>query len=196
MAALSLGGLALLTLAVAQVLEQPSPDPTPTPPAGPRVVLETTMGNITVALDEVKAPITAKNFLEYVKVGHFDGTIFHRVIPGFMIQGGGMSTDMKEKPTRPPIRNEAANGLRNARGSIAMARTSDPNSAKAQFFINVNENHRLDYGIGGAGYAVFGTVVEGMDVVGGIVAVPTTSRGVHQNVPATPVVIEKAYLKK
>ena len=196
MTALTIGGLALLTLAIAQVSQSPSPEPTPTPPTGPRVVLETTAGNIKVALDDVKAPISVKNFLEYVNAKHFDGTIFHRVIPGFMVQCGGMTPDMKEKPTGKAIRNEAANGLRNSRGSLAMARTSDPDSATAQFFINVNDNHRIDSGIGGAGYAVFGMVIEGMDVVDKIVGVTTTTRGAHQNVPVTPIVLNRAYVEK
>ena len=160
--------------------------------AGPVVVLETSMGNIRIALDEARAPVTVKNFLTYARAGHYDGTVFHRVIPGFMIQGGGMDASLKEKATRPPIKNEAANKLRNDRGTIAMARTAEPNSATSQFFINVKNNASLDYGIGGAGYAVFGTVIEGMDVVDKIVAVPTTSRGGHQNVPVTPVTITRA----
>jgi cyclophilin family peptidyl-prolyl cis-trans isomerase len=159
---------------------------------GPVVVLETTMGNIRISLDDQRAPITVKNFLAYTRAGHYDGTIFHRVIPRFMIQGGGMDATMKEKATRPPIKNEAANKLRNDRGTVAMARTAEPNSATAQFFVNVKNNASLDYGIGGAGYAVFGTVIEGMDVVDKIVAVPTTSKGGHQDVPVTAVVIKTA----
>jgi peptidyl-prolyl cis-trans isomerase A (cyclophilin A) len=162
------------------------------------------MGNIRIALDESRAPITVKNFLAYVRAGHYDGTVFHRVIPGFMIQGGGMDATMTEKPTRPPLKNEAANKLRNDRGTIAMARTAEPNSATAQFFINVKNNASLDYGIGGAGYAVFGTVIGGMDVVDRIVAVPTRTFQVqprepngpfgpkHENVPVTPVLINRA----
>ncbi len=177
-------------LLAAAVAVQP---PTTTPAgSGPVVALETSMGNIRIALDEARAPITVKNFLAYVRAGHYDGTIFHRVIPGFMVQGGGMSAAMVEKPTRAPIKNEAANKLRNDRGTIAMARTAEPNSATAQFFINVRNNASLDYGIGGAGYAVFGTVIEGMDVVDRIIAVPTTSKGGHQNVPVTPVAINRA----
>jgi cyclophilin family peptidyl-prolyl cis-trans isomerase len=176
-------------LLVAAVTAQPSPAPAP---AGPVVVLETSMGNIRIALDQGKAPETVKNFLAYARSGHYDGTIFHRVIPRFMVQGGGMDAAMKEKATRPPIKNEAANKLRNDRGTVAMARTAEPNSATAQFFINVKNNASLDYGVGGAGYAVFGTVIEGMDVVDRIVAVPTTSKGGHQDVPVTPVLINKA----
>ena len=182
--------IATALLAAAAVTQAPAT--TSTTPAGPVVVLETTMGNVRIALDEARAPITVKNFLAYVRSGHYDGTTFHRVIPGFMVQGGGMDAQMKEKPTRAPIKNEAANKVRNDRGTIAMARTAEPNSATSQFFINVKNNASLDYGIGGAGYAVFGTVIEGMDVVDRIVAVPTTSRGGHQNVPVSPVLITKA----
>ena len=183
----------LLLLALAQAA--PAPDATPTPkpaPAGPVVVLETTMGPIKIGLHKDKAPITVANFMKYVQARHFDGTIFHRVMPGFMIQGGGLDTKMVEKVTMAPIRNEARNGLRNTRGSVAMARTSDPNSATAQFFINVKDNHGLDFGISGAGYAVFGEVLDGMDVVDKIVAVQTTQRGDHQNVPVVPVLIKTA----
>jgi cyclophilin family peptidyl-prolyl cis-trans isomerase len=169
-----------------------TPTPTPAPPSGPVVSIVTTLGEIRVGLRPDKAPITVDNFLRYVKAGHYNGTIFHRVMPNFMAQGGGMDAKMVEKPTRPPIRNEARNGLRNSRGTIAMARTNDPHSATAQFFINVKDNHALDFGIRGAGYAVFGEVVQGMDVVDRIVAVPTTESGGHQNVPITPVVIKSA----
>jgi cyclophilin family peptidyl-prolyl cis-trans isomerase len=152
----------------------------------------TQLGTIVIALEAEKAPLSVKNFLEYVRSGHYDGSAFHRVMPNFMIQGGGFTPAMEEKPTRPPIRNEAKNGLRNSRGTVAMARTSDPNSATAQFFINLKDNHRLDYAIGGAGYAVFARVVEGMEVVDRIALVPTTARGIHENVPRTPVVIRRA----
>ncbi len=194
MTALTLGGLALLTLAMAQAAQEPAPEPTPTPPTGPRVVFETSVGTIKVALDDVKAPKTVANFLAYVAAKQYDGTIFHRVIPGFMVQAGGMTPDMNEKPTQAPIRNEASNGLRNSRGTLAMARTSDPDSATAQFFINTNDNHRLDYGIGGAGYAVFGMVIEGMEVVDKIEGVTTTTRAQHQNVPVTAITITRAYV--
>ena len=182
--------IATTLLATAAFLQAPAA--ASATPAAPVVALETTMGNIRIALDEARAPITVKNFLAYVRSGHYDGTTFHRVIPGFMIQGGGMDAQMKEKATRAPIKNEAANRVRNERGTIAMARTAEPNSATSQFFINVKNNASLDYGIGGAGYAVFGTVIEGMDVVDRIVAVRTTSRGGHQNVPVTPVLITRA----
>jgi cyclophilin family peptidyl-prolyl cis-trans isomerase len=171
-----------------------SPEPTPTPrplPNGPVVVLETSMGRIKIGLHKDKAPITVDNFIKYVRSGHYDGTIFHRVIPKFMAQGGGFEPDMSERPTRPPIRNEAKNGLRNLRGTVAMARTEAADSATAQFFINVKDNPFLDFGIRGAGYAVFGEVLEGMDVVDKMVLVPTTTKGVNQNVPVTPIVIQK-----
>jgi len=160
--------------------------------AGPVVVLETSLGAITIELKQDKAPITVENFVKYVNEKHYDGTIFHRVIPDFMVQAGGMDASMIEKPSRPPIRNEAKNGLRNLRGTIAMARTNAPDSAKAQFFINVKNNAALDYGVGGAGYAVFGEVTSGMDVVDRIVAVRTGNKGGHQNVPIEPVVLKTA----
>jgi cyclophilin family peptidyl-prolyl cis-trans isomerase len=167
-------------------------------PAGPVVVLETTMGAIRIGLHADKAPRTVKNFLAYVRMGHYDGTVFHRVIPGFMAQAGGFQNDMSERKETllPPVVNEArlgaAAGLRNSRGTVAMARTSEPNSAQAQFFINVKDNHRLDFGVGGAGYAVFGEVLAGMEVVDAIVAVPTGVKGMHENVPLKPIVIQRA----
>jgi cyclophilin family peptidyl-prolyl cis-trans isomerase len=185
----TLVSLALAGLALSAAAASPAPS---TPPQGPVVVLETSLGVIKIGLHKDKSPLSVANFVEYVKAGHYDGTIFHRVIADFMIQGGGMDSAMKEKPTRKPIRNEAKNGLRNSRGTMAMARTSDPDSATAQFFISVRDNHRLDYGIGGAGYTVFGEVLEGMDVVDKIAAVPTTSRGGADDVPVKPVVIQKA----
>ena len=163
-----------------------------------KVKLATTMGDIVVELDAAKAPKTVDNFMQYVKAGHYDGTIFHRVIPNFMIQGGGMKPDMSEKTTRAPIPLESRSGLRNERGTLAMARTSDPNSATAQFFINVKDNAFLDADKArdGNGYAVFGKVISGMDVVDKIVAVPTGDKGPHQNVPNTPIVINKATVEK
>ena len=161
----------------------------------PYVELETTMGNIVIELNQEKAPNTVANFLEYVKSGHYDGTIFHRVIDGFMIQGGGMDANMTEKSTNAPIQNEADNGLRNEVGTIAMARTSDPHSATAQFFINVKDNSFLNFSgknPQGWGYAVFGKVVEGMDVVNAIKGVRTGNRGYHADVPLENVVIESA----
>ncbi len=153
------------------------------------------MGKIVLELYPKKAPITVENFLKYVNSGFYNGTIFHRVIPGFMIQGGGFTPEMEQKPTRAPIKNEADNGLKNDRGTIAMARTSNPNSATSQFFINVANNAPLNYPSHG-GYAVFGKVVEGMDVADKIVNVPTTSVGPHQDVPKKPVVIESAKEEK
>ena len=154
----------------------------------------TNHGNIDVELDFDKAPATAANFEQYAKDGFYNGTIFHRVIPGFMIQGGGMESGMKEKDTREPIANEADNGLKNARGTIAMARTSDPHSASAQFFINLVDNHFLNHTSktnAGWGYAVFGKVVAGMDIVDKIATVKTGRSGMHRDVPLEEVVIEK-----
>jgi peptidyl-prolyl cis-trans isomerase A (cyclophilin A) len=162
--------------------------------AAPVVVLDTSVGVIKIELNRAKAPVTVDNFLKYVRAKHYDGTIFHRVIPTFMIQGGGMDEAMKEKPANPPIKNEAKNGLRNDRGTVAMARTNAPDSATDQFFINLKANSALDYGINGAGYAVFGRVVEGMDVVDKIAAVRTTRKAPHDDVPVTPVVIKTARL--
>jgi peptidyl-prolyl cis-trans isomerase B (cyclophilin B) len=161
----------------------------------PKVVMDTTQGRIVFELDTGNAPQTVQNFLAYVEAGFYDGTIFHRVIPGFMIQGGGFSADMKRKPTQPPINNEADNGLRNERGTIAMARTSDPHSATAQFFINTVDNDFLNYtskNSGGWGYAVFGRVAEGMAVVDAISGVKTGTRGPMRDVPTDPVVIIRA----
>ena len=164
----------------------------------PRVKLETTLGDIVVELNRDKAPKTVANFLDYVRSGFYDGTVFHRVISNFMIQGGGYTEDLNKKPTNPPIQNEADNGLSNKRGPIAMARTADPHSATAQFFINVVDNPYLDYRAAtarGWGYAVFGRVVDGMDVVDRIRNVRTGSGGQFtKNVPQTPVVIEHASL--
>ena len=163
-----------------------------------KVKFVTSMGDIVVELDAAKAPKTVDNFVKYVKAGHYDGTIFHRVIPTFMIQGGGMTPDMKEKTTREPIGLESRNGLFNQRGTIAMARTMDPNSATAQFFINVKDNEFLnaDKARDGNGYAVFGKVVSGMEVVDKIKEVPTGSKVPHENVPLTPVVIKRATVEK
>ncbi|HDI59658.1 MAG TPA: peptidyl-prolyl cis-trans isomerase [Desulfobacteraceae bacterium] len=159
------------------------------------VRLETSMGDIVIDLDAAKAPKTVENFLQYVNEGHYDGTIFHRVIDGFMIQGGGMTADMKEKPTRTPIENEADNGLKNEAYSVAMARTMDPHSATAQFFINVKKNDFLNHTAKtpqGWGYAVFGKVVKGHGVVNKIKAVATGRQGMHDDVPKEPVTILKA----
>jgi peptidyl-prolyl cis-trans isomerase B (cyclophilin B) len=159
------------------------------------VVLHTNQGDITLELDETRAPKTVENFLEYVRSGHFDNTIFHRVIDGFMIQGGGFTPEFRQKPTRAAIANEAANGLKNKRYSVAMARTGDPHSATAQFFINVADNDFLDHRAPdpkGWGYCVFGRVVGGTEVVDRIKGVATGDRGMHQNVPTHDVVIERA----
>ena len=161
----------------------------------PKVKLKTSLGDIVVQLDPAKAPKTVENFLQYVKDKHYDGTVFHRVINGFMIQGGGFTADMQQKPTRPPVPLEASNGLKNDHYTIAMARTRDPNSATAQFFINVKDNANLNApSPDGFGYTVFGKVVQGQDVVDQIKTVPTGNRGGHQNVPTTPVVIQSATL--
>ena len=160
-----------------------------------QVLLKTNKGDITLTLDAVKAPKTVANFLAYVKSGHYDGTIFHRVIDNFMIQGGGMAPGMKQKPTQAEIENEANNGLKNTNGSVAMARTNEPHSASSQFFINVNDNDFLNHTAPtaqGWGYAVFGAVSDGMDVVNAIRKVKTGSSGFHQDVPSEDVVIEKA----
>jgi peptidyl-prolyl cis-trans isomerase A (cyclophilin A) len=161
--------------------------------SAPRVTLETSAGNIVLELAADKAPKTAANFLAYVRSGHYDGTIFHRVIDGFMIQGGGYTADLQQKPTRAPIPLEGQNGLKNDRGTIAMARTSVPDSATSQFFINVVNNDALNYPKpDGHGYAVFGRVVEGMDVVDKIKSVATTASGPFQNLPTRPIVIKAA----
>ncbi|MDQ8021770.1 MAG: peptidylprolyl isomerase [Moraxellaceae bacterium] len=159
------------------------------------VKLTTNHGEIVIALDAEKAPETVKNFLSYVESGHYDGTIFHRVINGFMIQGGGFTPDMEQKSTQDPIKNEASNGLKNDIGTIAMARTSDPHSATAQFFLNVADNDFLNFrneSVQGWGYCVFGKISEGLDVMNKIKGVKTGRSGFHQDVPAEAVVIEKA----
>jgi len=163
--------------------------------ANPMVEMKTNQGTITIELYADKAPKTVENFLQYVKDGFYNGTVFHRVIDNFMIQGGGFEPGMKEKSTRAPIQNEAKNGLKNQTGTLAMARTSDPHSASAQFFINLKDNAFLDYpSRDGWGYAVFGKVTQGMETVNKIAKVPTGNAGFHQNVPTTPVVIESVKL--
>jgi cyclophilin family peptidyl-prolyl cis-trans isomerase len=160
-----------------------------------KVKLTTSMGPITLELDEAKAPVTVANFGQYVDAGHYDGTIFHRVIDGFMVQGGGFDKDMKQKPVQAPIKNEASNGLKNENYTVAMARTGVRDSATSQFFINVKDNEFLNYtgeNPQGWGYAVFGKVVEGKDVVDKMKKAATGNTGGHQNVPSTPIVIEKA----
>ncbi|HVN76598.1 MAG TPA: peptidylprolyl isomerase [Thermoanaerobaculaceae bacterium] len=181
----------LLLFAVAVAVAVPAQS------ANPRVKLETTKGTIVIELDQAKAPITVNNFLEYVKSGFYNGTIFHRVIPKFMVQGGGFTPDMQQRPTREPIANESANGLPNKRGTLAMARTPEPNSASSQFFINLVDNDFLDrsQASDGVGYCVFGKVVEGMPVVDAIAAVKTGNVGQFQNVPLQPVVLKQAVIE-
>ena len=163
--------------------------------ANPQLEMKTSQGTLTIELYQDKAPKTVENFLQYAKDGFFNGTVFHRVIPGFMIQGGGFTPDMKQKETRASIQNEAKNGMKNETGTLAMARTGDPHSASAQFFINLKDNSFLDYpGRDGWGYAVFGKVVQGFDVVQKVTTVPTANAGPHQNVPTTPVLIESVKL--
>ena len=160
-----------------------------------KVKIQTSMGDLVIELDAEKAPLTAENFLQYVRDGFYDDTVFHRVIDGFMVQGGGFEPGMKQKPVRAPIKNEAGNGLKNDAYTVAMARTSDPHSATAQFFFNVVNNNFLNFraaNADGFGYCVFGKVVEGRDVIDKIKAVSTGNRGFHQDVPAEDVVIKKA----
>jgi peptidyl-prolyl cis-trans isomerase A (cyclophilin A)/peptidyl-prolyl cis-trans isomerase B (cyclophilin B) len=166
--------------------------------AGPQVEMKTSLGTVVIELYPDKAPLTVENFLQYVKDRHYDGTVFHRVIPGFMVQGGGYGPDFSEKVARKPVRNEASNGLKNEAGTIAMARTADPHSATAQFFINVANNEFLNFRYPtqeGYGYCVFGKVIKGMDVVNRIVKVPTgAGPGGHRDVPVKPVIIESVRL--
>lgn len=156
------------------------------------VMLTTSAGNIELALDSQKAPVSTKNFIDYVNSGYYNNTVFHRVIPGFMVQGGGFTADMQQKTAKAPIKNEADNGLRNLRGTISMARTADKDSATSQFFLNVADNAFLDHGQRDFGYAVFGKVVKGMDVVDKIAQAPTGNVGPYQNVPSKPIVILSA----
>lgn len=168
---------------------------TPAQAANPMLILTTTVGDIHVELDQQAAPLTVQNMIDYVEAGYLDGLIFHRVIPNFMIQGGGFTPDMKQRPPGPPIQNEADNGLKNKVGTIAMARTSAPHSATAQFFINVIDNDFLNHASKtpkGWGYAVFGHVTEGMDIVKTIAVTPTTTIAGQGNVPTTPIIITKA----
>ncbi|MFP4207616.1 MAG: peptidylprolyl isomerase [Wenzhouxiangella sp.] len=175
--------------------EQPQEQSDPQTTEYPTVILHTNFGAITLELYEDKAPQSVANFVQYARDGHYDGTLFHRVIPNFMIQGGGFDTDFQQKSTREPIENEADNGLGNERGTVAMARTNDPHSATAQFFINVTDNDFLNHRSKASGqtwgYAVFGRVVDGMDVVDAIRAVDTGRRGMHQDVPVEDVIIER-----
>jgi peptidyl-prolyl cis-trans isomerase A (cyclophilin A) len=187
--ALARAGLAGLVLAFALA---PAGAQTPKEAKKPVVILETSQGTIELELDAEKAPVTVANFLAYVDEGFYDGTVFHRVIPDFMIQGGGFTPDMSQKTTKAPIKNEADNGLQNGAYTIAMARTQVKDSATAQFFINLKDNDFLNHGSRDFGYAVFGKVKKGDDVVKKIAGVPTGNRGGHQNVPSEPVVIKKA----
>jgi cyclophilin family peptidyl-prolyl cis-trans isomerase len=189
--------LPLLTMAQETAAPEAAPEAATAAAANPRVQLHTNLGDITLELDAAKAPISVENFLGYVKAGHYNGTVFHRVIDNFMAQGGGFTADMQQKPTRAAIKNEANNGLSNLRGTIAMARTTDPHSAMAQFFINLVDNPRLDFVSEQNGhtwgYAVFGKVVEGMDTVDKIRAIETGPQGPFaRDVPKTAVVIESA----
>jgi cyclophilin family peptidyl-prolyl cis-trans isomerase len=154
------------------------------------LTFKTSLGTFTVELDAKEAPLTVENFLAYVDSGHFAGTVFHRVIPGFVIQGGGLTADLRAKPTRAPVKNEAGNGVKNRRGTLSMARTNDIHSATSQFFVNLTDNASLDQRPGSFGYAVFGRVVKGMEVVDAIAKVKTGSKGHHDDVPLEPVVLE------
>ncbi len=184
--------------AVAKPADATKPADTGKSTGNPKVKFTTSLGNVTVELYPDKAPKTVENFLQYVKDGFYSGTVFHRVIPSFMVQGGGFSKDLQQKRTRAPIHNEANNGLSNLRGTLAMARTGDPHSASAQFFVNLVDNQRLDYvSEANWGYCVYGKVVAGMDVVDKMAAAPTGPQGpLPSDVPTTPIVIEKAELVK
>ena len=194
--------LALTTVAAAQDAAKPAVPAAPTAPAAPAapaedkvvfVKLATSKGDIILELNETKAPLSVANFVQYVKDGHYDGTTFHRVIGSFMIQGGGFTQDMQQKSTDAPVENEAKNGLKNVRGAISMARTSNPQSATSQFFLVHKDSNFLDYpGQDGWGYCVFGKISKGLEVLDAIAAVETTNQGMHQNVPAEPVLIKSA----
>lgn len=187
----------LVACIMAPALVATAQDAKPAEPTQPlkgivKVTIETSKGTLELELDADKAPKTVENFVSYVKKGHYDGTIFHRVIPGFMIQGGGFTADMSQKAVDKPIECESKNGLKNAKGTIAMARTSDPHSATSQFFINVKDNANLDFpSFDGWGYAVFGKVTKGIEVCDSIVGVSTTRKGPHADVPAEPITITK-----
>jgi cyclophilin family peptidyl-prolyl cis-trans isomerase len=185
---------ALGFLALFQTVAAPAAQPLTAAPGNPTVLISTSLGDITVELYKDRAPVSVQNFLQYVSEGFYTGTIFHRVIPGFMIQGGGFTPELVEKPTHPPIRNEATNGLTNIRGTLAMARTEALRSATAQFFINTSDNRiKLDhhgYSPEDFGYAVFGRVLSGLEVCDRIAAVPTRRNGPHENVPVEPVLIK------
>ena len=193
--------VAFLAFVVPQTGKPQGATPAPLTPApgNPVVIVSTSLGEVTLELFKDRAPVSVENFLQYAREGFYEGTIFHRVKPDFMIQGGGFTPEMFEKPTRPPILNEATNGLKNIRGTLAMARTRALRSATSQFYINVADNRRLDhtgYSPDDFGYAVFGRVLSGMDVVDKIAAVPTALSGDHEDVPTTPVVIQKVVVKQ
>ena len=193
--ALALASVFALALAVSAMAGPGQAAPAQLPTGDVIVVMKTSMGDITIKLYKDEAPLSVANFMVYVNRKFYDGTIFHRVIPTFMIQGGGYTADMTKKPTAPPIKNEAQNGLKNTRGSVALARTADPNSAAAQFFINVKDNPGLDYPKpDGAGYAVFGQVISGMEVVDKIKDVPTGIKAGAKDVPNEPVIIHSIRL--
>ena len=191
---ITMGSMRAIVLLLSVLLQAQANPATPANPANPIVVLETTMGDIVIELRQDRAPASVQNFLAYAKSGHYDGTIFHRVLRGFMIQAGGYTPDLEAKPTRPPVRNEAANGLRNVRGTVALARSSAIRSATAEFFINVEDNSQLNHrGIlpSDYGYAVFGRVLEGMDVVDKIAGVAVRRVDGHEAVPVEAVVIKR-----
>ncbi len=181
--------VATLTLGATSLAAQ---TPAPAAKPNPRVALDTSKGKIVVELFPDKAPLTVANFLQYVKSGFYDGVIFHRVIPDFMVQTGGFTPGMEQKPTKGQISNESSNGVRNERGTLAMARLSQPHTASSQFFINLKDNRSLDHSPRGWGYTVFGKVVEGMEVVDAVATVRTTTKGPHGDVPVEPVIIKKA----
>jgi cyclophilin family peptidyl-prolyl cis-trans isomerase len=183
--------VAALTLGTASLAAQ-TPAPAPAAKPNPRVALDTSKGTIVVELFPDKSPLTVANFLQYVKSGFYNGVIFHRVIPDFMVQTGGFTPDMEQKPTKGQISNESKNGLRNERGTLAMARLSEPHTASSQFFINLKDNRSLDHSSRGWGYTVFGRVVEGIEVVDAVATVRTTTKGPHGDVPVEPVIIKKA----
>jgi cyclophilin family peptidyl-prolyl cis-trans isomerase len=183
---------AVLVLGSVSLSAQSAPAPAPAAKPNPRVALDTSKGRIVVELFPDKAPLTVANFLQYVKSGFYNGVIFHRVIPDFMVQTGGFTPDMTQKPTKGQISNESKNGVRNERGTLAMARLSEPHTASSQFFINLKDNRSLDHSARGWGYTVFGKVVEGMEVVDAIATVRTTTKGPHGDVPVEPVIIKKA----
>ncbi len=187
---LSLAVVAVLALGSVSLAAAQAPAPAAKP--NPRVTLDTSKGKIVVELFPDKAPLTVANFLQYVKSGFYDGVIFHRVIPDFMVQTGGFTPDMEQKPTKGQIKNESDNGVRNERGTLAMARLSAPHTASSQFFINLKDNRSLDHSARGWGYTVFGRVVEGMDVVDSVATVRTTTKGPHGDVPVEAVTIKKA----